>query len=228
MLKSIVVNNKVYTKNSDDSDLEFLLLQHLGLDRVNDIKIQLAETELFTLKSWLIKRTESNTSPGTYKSVSHGIQGLNGGPMEIVFARGKALNGEVILWHEPCPWPKDWPKQQSIVSAPSALELIKIEDQLALRYDDIVGIFTAPEAFKFINILKLMKETDYDKPHKVQFSNGNLYIHIYATHVNFEFSILQPKSSSLSTSLDKIPLRAGIEDFEAVVREFFKTSNKLL
>ena len=221
MLKRIVVNERVYTKNSNDSELEALLLQHLNIDRVSGSKIQLAETELLTLKAWLIKRTEADVSLGSYSSVAHGIPGLNGGPMEIVFARGKSLTGEVILWHEPCPWPRDWPKPQSVVRAPSALELVKTDGQLALRYDDTEGVLTAPEAFKFIEILKSMQETEYDEPHVVMFSNGSLAIRIFETHVNFEFEIRQPRRSNLSTPINKAALEAGLQGFEEVVSKFF-------
>ncbi len=75
MLKRLVINERVYTKSSDDSELELLLLQHLGLDRVNDIKVELAENELLTLKSWLIKRTERDISPVASHQLGMGFLG---------------------------------------------------------------------------------------------------------------------------------------------------------
>ncbi len=111
--------------------------------------------------------------------------------------------------------------EKSVVRAPSTLELIKIDGQLALRYDDIIGILIASEAFKFIEVLKSTEETDFDEPHMVQFSNGSLAIRIYEAHINFEFEIRQPRFSNLSTSIDRGPIQANLEEFERVVRSFF-------
>lgn len=220
MLKRLVIDEQIYTKNSDVSDLERLLLQHLGLDRVNDKKIELAESELLTLKSWLIEHTEESMAKGSYTWVEHGIPGLNGGPMEVVFARGQTKAGTVVLWHNPLPWPEDWDRPQHIIRKPSALEIAFTADSMILRWDHIEAVLGKPATKSFLEVLKCLTPTSYKKPHEIPFQGGVLYLRISSDFVNFEFDVSSPRYASLCSSLSIEQIQKEIPDLERVIVDF--------
>jgi hypothetical protein len=224
-MSKVIVNGSSYSKESESSELERLLTQHLGIDRINPEKIVLTDREFLMVKAWLIEQTEREMMPGSFSSIAHGIPGIDGGPMEVVFARGKTSSGEVILWHEPLPWPEDWGKEKVSLRAPSMLELVLVEGLLAIRYSGVIGVLTEAEAHKFVNYLKTMRQTEYDNPHVVLFENGQLLMRIFESHVNFEFEMISPRRESLSSSLDKNSLSNALPELERAIMAFYSSSS---
>jgi hypothetical protein len=222
-MKEIIVDGTVYTEHSEDSDLELLLLQHLGLDRVNDIQITLSDSDLLCLKSWLLRKTEDEVQPGNYSCIRFGIPGVDGGPMETVFARGKKKNGEALLWHDPLPWPVDWDEERSSVRGPSILEILKTENGIALQYDHIFAEFNEAQARHLLNLLNEIERKPFAELHQVPFQNGELSIGNYDQHFSFEFETQTP-FASLSTSFSKEVIQSIASALDSAIDRAFAES----
>lgn len=153
-MNEIDVDGEVYTKDCKDEVLEQLLLQHLGLDFLYELKITLTDMQLLTLKSWLVEKTEREMSPGENKRIQHSVQEVtDGGPVETLFARGKKANGEVVLWHESLPWPDEWGERISVLQ-PDRLELEKDGSGIILTYSGFSLRFTKSQTEKLHDAIK--------------------------------------------------------------------------
>jgi hypothetical protein len=211
-MNEIVVDGRAYTKASEDYLLEKLLLQHLGLDRVEQKKIVLSDMQLLTLKSWLVAITESTMPPGTYTCAEHGARNFAGGPMEVVFARGKKKNGEVVLWHEPLPWPGDWEKERVTVMAPPTVKLAKIDNDIVLTYSHITARFNKLQIEKLIDALNTRT---LDEQLVVEFNGGKIEIEKFDENGSFRFETESPMSS-LTTSFQHQEIAWMVETIETL------------
>lgn len=212
-LDGIIVDGKVYTKDSDSSDLEQLLISHLGLDRINERAVGLTDAQLLLVKSWLLAQIENDMSAGEFSCVEHGIPGLNGGPMEVVFARGRTLNGQSFLWHEPLPWPEDWSKERISFVSPVLFEIYNSDSTVSVRYSRMTAEFDALQTKALIEVLKSVESSEVGEPIAASFVNGALEVRNYEDHVCFDFERTD-FLNQVSTSLHKQqigPIISGLE-----------------
>jgi len=99
MLSEITVDGSTYKASDDPLKLLAILRRHL--DQTLGDSLTLTDAQLFTLKSWLLEHAE-HMSPGKALWLEETI---NGATYKVVAAIGKVEDGNVIVWHEPLPWP---------------------------------------------------------------------------------------------------------------------------
>lgn len=99
MQPEINVDGTTYT--AADAPLKLLGVLRRHLDQTLHNSVFLKPQELLALKSWLLKHAEQ-MSPGKALWLQ---ETSDGETFRVVAAIGKTDDGEIIVWHEPLPWP---------------------------------------------------------------------------------------------------------------------------
>lgn len=100
--KNLNINGETYTQDTEPTRLLFLLLKHLD-SRTEFSPVQLSDSEILILKSWLIDQAD-RMEPGQTALIQ---KASSTDPQTFVLeaAVGKHSDGTTFLWHEPLPWP---------------------------------------------------------------------------------------------------------------------------
>lgn len=105
MLPEITVHGNKYTAQDDPVALLDVLRRHLGISTTSG-EISLSDSELLTLKAWLLMHAEA-MEPG--KAVW--LEQDGPGP-RVLAALGKTEDGRPVVWHPPLPWPFTVPESE--------------------------------------------------------------------------------------------------------------------
>ena len=99
MVSELNVGGCRYTAEDDALKLLAVLRRHM--DQTLNDSLWLTDEQLFTLKSWLLSHAEK-MSPGKALWLEETVDGVT---YKVVAAIGKKEDGNIIVWHEPLPWP---------------------------------------------------------------------------------------------------------------------------
>jgi hypothetical protein len=109
MLSQIVVDAVTYTAKDEPLKLLMVLRRHLDESLNFPQRVMLSDTELFSLKSWLLMHAESMRA-GKAVWVEESVDGV---VYKLVAAIGKTPDGDPIVWHPPLPWPFDFTNEST-------------------------------------------------------------------------------------------------------------------
>jgi hypothetical protein len=107
MIKELEINGERYTDEDPSLRLLEVLRRHLDKTLLDPAPLHLTDSELFTLKAWLLTHAEK-MRPGKAVWIEESTQDRN---CRLVVAIGKTDAGMPIVWHDPLPWPFGFEKK---------------------------------------------------------------------------------------------------------------------
>ena len=96
---TLLVSGTTYSAQSSITELLLLLLSHLD----DDDKTYLSDSQVFTLKSWLLLHAEG-LEAGDFSGIQKVVE-TDPHSYELEAAIGKDENDQCFVWHAPLPWP---------------------------------------------------------------------------------------------------------------------------
>jgi hypothetical protein len=179
-MDEIVVNDQVFSRDSDEEILVRLLLQAVGLD--SETKVDLSDSQLAQLKSWILQIVEV-----TYQLNQCGIRSRHsedfrssGGPVEVIFVRKKLDDGTAVLWYDPMPWP-EWLRNEERISNQAAptMEVVKHGLGIEIVTSGMRARFNQAQTQKLLEGLRsaAAKVPPHERATKLLFNNGDMGIY---------------------------------------------------
>jgi len=101
MLSEITIAGQTYSAKDKPLRLLEILRRHLDKSLLIPESVNLSDTEVLTLKSWLLEHAEA-MNPGKAIWIE---ERSYGDKSRLIVAIGKTEEGAAVVWHDPLPWP---------------------------------------------------------------------------------------------------------------------------
>jgi hypothetical protein len=104
LMDELIICGETYTSQDPPLRLLEVLRRYLDKTLLQPESIELTDSQVFLLKSWLLLHAEK-MRPGKAVWIEESTRDRNS---RLVVAIGKTDEGMPIVWHDPLPWPFDF------------------------------------------------------------------------------------------------------------------------